>query len=167
MKKKKRIIVTFFLSYAHENIQLAVRFKKLILQQMGPSKTYEYIIWHDIDNLLPGQNWVKEIRRALKECSLGLLLISPSFLNSKFITEHELPIFVGNKAKACIPVLLSPVNFRRHDMKGLRALHIFRYRTVRGRLKCFSDCTSRQREQFCEQLFEYIEKRLDKLYLKK
>jgi hypothetical protein len=166
MSRKKRIVVKFFLSYAHENMQLAILFKKLILQQMGPSITYEYRIWSDLDNLLPGQNWVKEVKQALKECDLGLLLISPSFLNSKFITESELPVFIGNKAKACIPVLLSPVNFRRHDLKGMKTTQIYRYRTTRGNLKNFSDCTKRQREQFCEQLFDKIESRLDELHLK-
>jgi len=166
MSKKKRIAVKFFFSYAHENMQLATRFKDLILEQMGPSKTYDYQIWRDIENLLPGQDWTKGVKRALKECHLGLLLITPSFLNSKFISEHELPIFVGNQAKACIPILLSPVNFRRHDLKGLKALQIYRYRTSRGNLKNFSDCTKRQREQFCEQLFDRIETRLDDLHLK-
>ena len=129
MSKNKKIEVKFFLSYAHENMQLATRFKDLILEQMGPSRTYNYQIWNDIENILPGQDWVREIKSALRECHLGLLIISPSFLNSKFIIDTELPTFVGDGAKACIPILLSPVNFRRHDLKGLKATQIYRYRT--------------------------------------
>ena len=151
------------MSYAHENAQLAGRFKNLILEQMGPSKGYDYQIWQDEEQLLPGVNRAESIRDALKECDLGLLLISPSFLNSKFITDHEIPAFVGDNAKACIPVMLGPINLKRHDLKGLKTSQIFRYKTSNGQYKNLSDCNPRQRGQFCEQLFDKIENRLDKL----
>jgi hypothetical protein len=163
MPDHSRTKVRFFMSYAHENAQLAGRFKNLILEQMGPSKGYEYEIWQDEEQLLPGVNWAEGIRDALQECDLGLLLISPSFLNSKFITDHELPVFVGNNAKACIPVMLGPINLKRHDLKGLKTAQIFRFKTSNGHYKNLSDCNPRQRGQFCEQLFDQIENRLDKL----
>ena len=166
MPEHSRTKVRFFMSYAHENAQLAGRFKNLILEQMGPSKSYDYEIWQDDEQLLPGVNWAEGIRDALKECDLGLLLISPSFLNSKFITYHELPEFVGGNAKACIPVMLGPINLRRHDLKGLKTAQIFRYKTSNGQYKNLSDCNPRQRGQFCEQLFDKIENRLDRLSVK-
>jgi hypothetical protein len=151
------------MSYAHENSQLAGRFKHLILEQMGPSKGYAYDIWQDEEQLLPGVKWAEGIRDALKDCDLGLLLISPSFLNSKFITDHELPAFVGNHAKACIPVMLGPINLKRHDLKGLETAQIFRFKTSTGQYKNLSDCNPMQRRKFCEQLFDQIEARLDKV----
>ena len=151
------------MSYAHENSQLAGRFKHLILEQMGPSKGYDYDIWQDEEQLLPGVKWAEGIRDALKDCDLGLLLISPSFLNSKFITDHELPAFVGNQAKACIPVMLGPINLKRHDLKGLETAQIFRFKTSTGQHKNLSDCNPMQRRKFCEQLFDQIEARLDKV----
>lgn len=161
---KARKEVKFFFSYSHLNYQAAEKFKELILQQFGPSKVYEYVLWRD-DNILPGENWRRSIENALKDCDLGLLLVSPSFLNSKFVSEVELPNFVGDKKKAFVPVLLSNVNFRRHDLKGLETSQIFRYRNSKNRLKSFTDCsTTAQKEKFCEKLHDEIEDRLDTIF---
>ncbi len=62
---------------------------------------------------------------AIDNCDFGLLLISPAYLASKFITEKELPVFVSGE-KLSIPVMLNPVDFTRHDLKGLEKKQIFR-----------------------------------------
>ncbi|MEO1052928.1 MAG: toll/interleukin-1 receptor domain-containing protein [Bacteroidota bacterium] len=160
-----RTEVRFFLSYAHENLTLASKFKKLIVSQLGPSLKYKYKIWRDEDDLLPGQSWSNEIKKALDDCDLGLLLVTPSFLNSSFITNQELPIFNGEKGKPYIPIMLSNINLKRHNLKGLDSSQIFRFRTSQGNLKDFSNCNTRQRNEFCEILFEKIESRLDSLGL--
>ncbi len=42
---KNKQPVTFFVSYARENKQLANTFLKLFEEQIGASKRYEYIKW--------------------------------------------------------------------------------------------------------------------------
>lgn len=63
---------------------------------LAPSKKHNYVIWKD-SGLMIGEDWEKQIIKARDECDFGLLLISPVFLASKFITEKELPLFVSGK----------------------------------------------------------------------
>ncbi len=103
----------------------------------------------------------QEIKKALDKCDLGLLLISASFLGSTYITSVELK-FLG--AKPVIPVLLWPVDFDRHDLKGLQEKQIFRYNKPGFlRPKAYGQCTTKQRVEFMLELFQQVEKRLDKL----
>ncbi|MCJ7716172.1 MAG: toll/interleukin-1 receptor domain-containing protein [Anaerolineales bacterium] len=111
---KKR--VSIFVSYAHANQELAGRFVEQFRQLTTPSKTYQYQYWYD-QKLLAGEIWDQEIKKALKKCDLGLLLISASFLGSKYITTVELKHLDSNPL---IPVLLWPVVFERHDLSGLQ-----------------------------------------------
>ena len=159
MKKK----VKFFVSYARANKDLATRFLEKFREQASPSKKYKYIFWRD-SKILVGEQWNDKIQEALRQCDLGLVLISPAFLGSQYITEHELPKFVGSKAKPLIPVMLQPVDFQYHDLKGLQKAQIFRLDRPRFRSpKSYGECTGRQRNQFALDLFRQVELRLDKL----
>ena len=89
MRKK----ISFFVSYAHRNQQLANGFIEKLKDVLAPSKRYEYALWKD-DALVIGESWKTQIIKAIDECGFGLLLISPAFLASEFITKNELPSFV-------------------------------------------------------------------------
>jgi hypothetical protein len=157
---KKR--VSFFLSYAHANQELAGRFVEQFREFTTPSKTYQYHYWYD-QKLLAGENWDKEIKKVLKKCDLGLLLISASFLGSKYITTVELKQLEN---KPLIPVLLWPVDFDRHDLRGLHEKQIFRYnKTGFIKPKSYGQCNSKQRVEFILALFQQVEKRLDKIHM--
>jgi len=157
---RKRI--TMFVSCAHANQELASRFSAQFKEYTLPSKAYQYNIWRDTD-LLVGENWDQEIKKALNKCDLGLLLISASFLGSNYITSIELNLL---KTKPIIPVLLWPVDFDRYDLKGLREKQIFRYNKPGFiKPKSYGQCTTKQRVEFMLALFQQVEKRLDKLNL--
>jgi hypothetical protein len=152
--------VTMFVSYAHANQELAGRFVAQFKEYTRPSKAYQYNIWLDAD-LLVGENWDQEIKKALDKCDLGLLLISASFIGSNYITSVELNLL---KTKPIIPVLLWPVDFDRHDLKGLQEKQIFRYNKPGFlRPKAYGQCTTKQRVEFMLELFQQVERRLDKL----
>src|SRR5262249_26418914 len=155
-----RTPIAFFVSYAHADQRPADTFLRLLTEQLAPSKRYAYTLWRDT-NLLVGARWHDEIQRALADCQLGLLLLSPAFLASEYITQQELPQFIGNDAKPIIPVMLKLVDLQLHDLKGLRDYQIFSL----DRAKAFDNCTTNPiRRRFVEALFVQIERRLDRLH---
>lgn len=160
-----RIKVKFFVSYAHRNQDLAVKFTEHFLEYAEPSKKYTYHLWRDYTNILIGENWDDEIKQALEDCDVGMLLISASFLGSKYITEVEIK---NLKSKPVIPVLLGPIDIDRYDLKGLQERQIYRLNSPKFQSpKSYGDCNTKQRNQFMLGLFNQIEARLDKLYLRR
>ncbi len=160
-KDRKRI--KFFISYTDKNRELATGFLEKFSVQVAPAEKYEYILWSDKE-ILVGETWHDEIQRALKECDLGLLLVSPEFLGSEYINKHELPKFVESDAKPLIPVMLKQV-VRGQSLKGLQRAQIFRLYGSRfkPKNKAYGDCTGPQRDRFAQELFMQVELRLDKL----
>jgi hypothetical protein len=155
-----RTSIAFFVSYAHADQRPADTFLRLLTEQLAPSKRYAYTLWRDT-NLLVGVRWHDEIQQALADCQLGLLLLSPAFLASEYITQQELPQFIGNDAKPIIPIMLKVVDLQRHDLKGLKDYQIFSL----DRAQAFDNCTTNPiRRRFVEALFVQIERRLDRLY---
>lgn len=157
--KHLRKKVTFFVSYARKNKELADRFLKELDEMLAPSKKYEYELWQDT-GIEVGAEWEKQILSALDNCDFGLLLISPAFLGSKFITEKELPIFVSGE-KPSIPVMLQRVDFLRHDLKGLEKRQIFLldYEGFKEP-RAYGECKKNRRNDFVYELFKTIENKL-------
>lgn len=159
MKKK----ITVFVSYARANRDLATRFLKKFKEQASPSKHYYYAFWRDAD-ILVGEKWHEAIQEALAQCDIGLVLISPAFLGSQYIQDHELPKFLKSGGKSVIPVLLQPIDLDRHDLKGLQRTQIFRLDRARfASPKAYGECSGAQRDQFALDLFRQVEARLDKV----
>ena len=155
--------ITVFVSYARANRDLATRFLKNFKEQVAPSRCYSYTYWRDSD-ILVGEKWHEEIQQALMKCDVGLVLISPAFLGSQYIHEHELPKFLKRGGKAVIPVLLQPIDLDRHDLKGLQRTQIFRLDRPRfASPKAYGECSGAQRQQFTLELFRQLESRLDKV----
>jgi hypothetical protein len=155
--------ITVFVSYARANRDLATRFLKKFNEQAAPSKLYQYVFWRDND-ILVGEKWHEEIQVALAQCDVGLVLISPAFLGSQYIQEHELPKFLKSGGKSVIPVLLQPIDLDRHDLKGLQRTQIFRLERPRfASPKAYGECSGTQRDQFALKLFGQVEARLDKV----
>lgn len=160
----KRKEIKFFISYARTNKGLATGFLKRFREQVAASKKYKYEFWQDT-KILAGEKWHDEIQEALKECDIGLLLVSPAFLGSEYIRKYELSEFVGDDAKPLIPIMLQPVDFDRMDLKGLQHDQIFRLEDNRFRSpKPYDDCAGKQCDRFAQKLFRQVELRLDKLF---
>lgn len=156
MKQK----IQYFVSYAHRNSALAQNFIERLDDVLAPSKRFEYSRWQDTDLIL-GDEWKAQIIKAIENCDFGLLLISPAFLASSFITKSELPKFVSGE-KASVPVMLQPVDFDRHDLKGLEKEQIFRF-APKGSAnpKAYAECRSHRRDAFVLELFRQIERKLE------
>jgi len=160
MPYKKR--VRFFVSYSHADLEEVNLFLDGFKEMSAPSRKYKYIFWQDT-KILPGEKWSQEIQGAIDECDLGLLLLSPAFLGSKFISENELPHFVGSQSKSVIPVMLKKVNLKRHNLKGIEESQIFQFRSKRKNcLKSYAQCGVRQKYDFVYDLFDKVEELFDK-----
>jgi hypothetical protein len=154
--------VHVFVSYARANKDLASRFLRRFREQTEASKRFRYVFWQD-GSILVGEDWQKAIQNALDNSDLGLLLISPAFLGSQYITEEELPRFVGGRAKPVIPVMLQPIDTELHDLKGLEDRQIFSLdRPTFQDPKAFADCKGARRDEFALELFRRVEARLAK-----
>jgi hypothetical protein len=160
MPTKKQI--TTFISYAHTDSEIATKFLDEFSEMLLPSAKYEYDFWRD-KNILPGENWHHEIQDALIRCSMGIVLVSPAFLGSKYVSVHELPALMNRQEALLIPVMLRKVNFERHDLKGLKEQQIFQWRSgdPKGE-KSYAQCGKRQRYEFVFELFDQVELLLDK-----
>ena len=88
-----------------------------------------------LDTMIPvGADWHREIDQALDCCDFGLLLLSPGFFASRFISRQELPRFLGlgpdsgiSIRKPIFPVGLEAVPLDGSaDLKGLDRTQIFR-----------------------------------------
>ena len=89
--KKKGVV---FVSYSHMDIRFADEMMRLLraLEGLGVSA------WID-SQIEPSQRWKTEIKRALAEAEAAVFLVSPSFVDSKFITEVELPALLRAEAE--------------------------------------------------------------------
>jgi hemoglobin-like flavoprotein len=75
-----------FISYAHADASWRDEF----IEMFGPAvKRGSIRLWSD-ENIPVGQDWSKSIALALNSASAGLLLVTPQFLRSEYITNVEL-----------------------------------------------------------------------------
>ncbi|MBL9180582.1 MAG: AAA family ATPase [Verrucomicrobiaceae bacterium] len=156
-------IVRYFLSYAHDDGKLPGKLLAELDKQLRACKDFTFQRWQDTD-ILPGEKWHEEIQKAARECDFGLLLVSPAFLGSKYIGDHELPLFVGGD-KPCVPVGLCRIDFVNHDTKGLSESQIYLHATPKGSgRKYFAECKGQHAADFALSLFTQIKARLIKLF---
>lgn len=155
--------VRYFVSYAHGDEELPEKLLKELDKQLHASKSYTFERWQDT-HLLAGEKWHAEIQKAVQECDFGLLLVSPAFLGSPYIGEHELPPFLNGK-KPCIPVGLCKLDFATQDLKGLDQTQIFLHTTSDRERRSFAECTdNKQVADFAHTLAIQINDRLQKLF---
>lgn len=150
MRKKK---VSFFISYAHANKRAMEAFFDRFKEQTAAARRFEYSYWND-RVIVPGDDWHNAIMGAIDANDFGLLLVSPAFLGSSYIQENELPHYLGKNGKRCFPVMLAPVDFNRHDLKGLEAKQIFRLDSSDFKEpRAFTELKPRRRGGVCAESF--------------
>jgi len=82
-----------FLSYSREDATWMERFA-VMLEPERRARGLE--VWVD-RQIATGREWRPEIAAAIERADAALLLVSPDFLGSPFIVDHELPALVARK----------------------------------------------------------------------
>jgi pentatricopeptide repeat protein len=127
---QSRRTVRYFVSYAHNDKELAADLLRRLKPRLKTRTAYEFQDWQDSDIPL-GSDWHEQIQQAVRECDFGLLLVSPDFLASSYISKNELPHFVlpdgktTETVKRVVPVALKAVLDDSVDLRGLQHRQIF------------------------------------------
>ena len=80
-KNKKQEQIKVFISYSHKDENWKDRFVEHL---KGVVNEQQLDIWDD-RRIIAGSDWQKHIIEALTTCNIAVLMISPSYLTSKFI----------------------------------------------------------------------------------
>ena len=148
--------IKLFVSYARKDNKdkpQVDKFLEELKQHFSASKKYRYELWADWDVLL-GTDWDDGIKAQVDECDFGLMLVSLPFINSDYISQHELPKLL----ERALPVGFQHFEWKNYEMKGLGEKQIFRHKDA-----CYDRCTGNKRKDFIAELFVRIETRIDKV----
>jgi predicted transcriptional regulator len=91
--------ISIFISYSH----LDENEKEQFVKFLNPIDIIELDIWVD-DWIEAGAEFDPEISSAIENADIALLLISPDFLNSKFIKTKELPRILERQSEKALRV---------------------------------------------------------------
>jgi TIR domain len=151
--------VKFFLSWCHaDQRDKAALVDDRLLRCLRIQQGIEVQWWED-SLLLPGEKWREKLADRIEACDYGVLLLSPAFFASDFITAHELPAFVGPEAaKNVIPVGLSRVNLDgTHRTLGVEEHQVFVDRAT-GRF--FTELDRRGKDRFAFDLADAVRRKV-------
>lgn len=76
-----------FISYSHQDREWVERIHRFLSFILADSKL---TVWSDA-KIMPGEEWDTSIKKAIETATIAILLLSPSYFNSRFIREFELP----------------------------------------------------------------------------
>lgn len=101
-----------FISYCHADTDVFNRVKIHLtpLEKKYLGVNAEIDVWSD-NRIKMGAQWKEEIRKALSDASVGIVIVSADFLASKFIMENELPPLLKKakeKGALIIPIVAKP-----------------------------------------------------------
>lgn len=102
-----------FLSYSHQDAALKDRLHVFLAPLRRSGKI---AVWQDRE-ITPGQEWDAAIKQELATADLVLLLVSPDFLASDYIWQHEISKAMERHERreaTVIPVFLKPCDW--HEM---------------------------------------------------
>jgi hypothetical protein len=150
-------LVRIFLSWAHEDATAKAALMAGLCPHLTSFSDLKVEVLGD-DRLLIGHIWHPSLTSMMDSSQYGLLLISAAFLASSYITEQELPRFVGGSATGeALPVLLKPLPMDgSRDLAGIEKLQIFRGRQGQA----FTETAGAGRDRFICDLASEIRNRI-------
>ncbi|MEO0591635.1 MAG: toll/interleukin-1 receptor domain-containing protein [Pseudomonadota bacterium] len=94
-----------FISYAHDDYAALKAVRKHFA---ALERAFDLSLWADL-RIRPGDYWSGKIEKAIEDASVHLLLVSPSFFQSDYIFNHELPAIQAKykQGDLVIPIIVS------------------------------------------------------------
>ena len=115
--------VNVFISYSHNDEAL----KDQLLQHLSTLMHERLInVWHDRD-IDAGDYWITEIDNHIELARIILLLVSPSFVSSRYCYSVELERVLELQSAgraSVIPIILRPVDWKSQKFSSFQALPI-------------------------------------------
>ena len=94
-----------FVSYSHRDQEWLDKLR----QVLAPDIRNDRIDYWDDRELEPGEQWFDRILEGIARARVAVLLVSPNFLDSRFIMEEELPRILKARDEAGLTVLWVPL----------------------------------------------------------
>jgi hypothetical protein len=113
-----------FVSYSHRDREWFDRLKVMIAPYLRDAES-ELDLWDDT-RLAAGQQWDVEIRQALGQAGVAVALVSPDFLASTYVIQHELPAMVRAADEGGLRLLwayISAAGWEETPLKRFQATH--------------------------------------------
>jgi tetratricopeptide (TPR) repeat protein len=107
-----------FISYSHRDKRLH---EELVMHLAPYVRSGSVTAWSD-KQIAPGSKWFTEIEDALKTTRVAVLLVSPGFLASGFIHEHELGPLLKEAKEGGVRILWVPLRPSSYEDTGLKDL---------------------------------------------
>lgn len=101
-----------FISYAHDDVAFLERFR---VHLKAVEEAFGVTFWSD-ESLRAGHHWNDTIRDAINQADVFVMLVSPSWIASKFIRDEERPAINARCAAIkglIVPVVLMPCDWER------------------------------------------------------
>ncbi|MFI1742862.1 toll/interleukin-1 receptor domain-containing protein [Thalassobellus sediminis] len=150
--KDENIRDNVFVSYSHFDKEYLNDIQRHFKPFLGKIN-----FWDDT-KIQPGQEWKKEIEKAISKTKVAILLISTDFLGSEFIATKEIPPLLEAAEKngaVILTVILKPCLFEEFDTLN-------KYQAMNPPSKPISKMDENEREELFVNLVRQTKKVLDK-----